>query len=407
MNRKQLILLVVVGVLLGGLALMFNRNRDAEFQRPQSGLGGKLLGDFPTADITHVRIRSRDGQVNLVKDGVWVVEERSKYPAAFGDISGLVRKLWELKAVQSQKVGMAQWGRLDLLAPDSADAGTNTALRVELLGRDGKSVGTIHLGRQQMRDSGGGMGGFPVGRWVSLPGDTETVYLVSEAFSEVQDKPETWLNKDFFKVEKLRSVSLVSTNEGQSWTLTRTNETSDWVLAEPREGETLDKSKISGLNWAFSSPSFSDVEPQDGPASKEAFEQPTRILLETFEGFRYALEVGTQPDPDSYWLKVQASAELPTERVVPADETEETKAANEKTWSEAQDNLKEKLRKEQALRNWVYKVSKWTVDSVLKDRSALLAGAAGETAAGGGEDESEDMDLFAEPPDGFPPLPPE
>lgn len=405
MNRKQLILLVVVGVLLGGLALMFNRNREAEFQRPQSGLGGKLLGDFPTTDITHVRIRTRDGQVNLVKEGVWVVEERAKYPAAFSDIADLVRKLWELKGVQSQKVGVSQWGRLDLLAPDAANAGTNTAIRVELLGKDGKSVGTVHLGRQQMRDSGAGMGGFPVGRWVALPGDPETVYLVSEAFSEVQDKPETWLNKDFFKVEKLRSVSLVSTNEGQSWSLSRTNETADWVLAEPREGETLDKSKISGLNWAFSSPSFSDVEPQDGPASKDAFAQPTRIQLETFDGFRYALEVGTQPDPDSYWLKVQASADLPTDRVVPADETEETKAANEKTWSEAQDKLKEKLRKEQALGNWTYKVSKWTVDSVLKERSALMAAAGGESAAD--QDEAEDMDLFAEPPDAFPPLPPE
>jgi len=374
MNRKQLILLVVVGLLLGGLALLTRSSRDQEFQRRDVGVGEKLLGDFPSQDIVEVSVKSRDGEVNLAKQDVWVVKERAGYPASVTQISELVRKLWDLKPAQSQNVGQSQWGRLELLPPGTKDAGTNTATLVELKAKDGKVIGSVLLGKKQMKDSGGQFGGFPVGRWVAVPGKNETVYVVSETFNDIEPKPESWLNKDaFLKVEKLKSISLVSTNATNSWSLARTNETSDWVLTDQREGEELDKSKVSSFNWALSSPSFNDVQQKDAEPVKDAFAAPTVVKLETFEGFRYEVNVGTQPDADSFHIMIAASAELPKERTVPADEKAEDKEKNEKAWKEQQDKLKEKLKKEQALSGWVYKVAKWTVDSVLKDRSALLA----------------------------------
>ncbi len=374
MNRKQLILLILVGLVLGGLALTFRSSRNQEFQRRDVGIGEKLLGDFPSEDIVGVTIRSHDGEVNLAKEGVWVVKERSSYPASFTQISELVRKLWDLKPAQSQSVGQSQWGRLELLPPDSKDAGTNSATLVELKGKDGKIVGAILLGKKQMRDGGGPGGGFPVGRWMALPGKTDTVFVASETFSDLEPKPEAWLNKDaFLKVEKLKSISLVATNPAQSWSLVRTNETSDWTFVEPREGEELDRSKVSSLNWAFSSPSFTDVQKRDAEVLKESFAAPSIIRIGTVEGFSYEITVGSPSDTDNYWMTVSASADLPKEREVPADESAEDKEKNEKTWKEQQDKLKEKLKKEQALAGWAFQVAKWTVDSVLKDRSALLA----------------------------------
>lgn len=390
MNRKQLILLIVVGLLLGGLALMFRSSRDQEFQRRDAGIGEKLLGDFPSQDVVEVTIKSRDGEVNLTKKDVWVVKERSSYPASFTQISELVRKLWDLKPAQSQNVGQSQWGRLELLPPGTKDAGTNTATLVELKTKDGKVVGAVLLGKKQMRDSGGMGGGFPVGRWIALPSKTDTVFVTSETFSDIEPKPEAWLNKDaFLKVEKLKSISVVSTNATNSWSLGRTNETADWVLADKRDGEELDKSKVSSLNWAFSSPSFTDVQTKDADAVKGALASPSVIKMETFEGFAYEVAVGSPSDTDSFWVTVAASAELPKERVVPADEKAEDKEKNEKAWKEQQDKLKDKLKKEQGLSGWVFKVAKWTVDSVLKDRSAFLADpkkadAAGANAGAGG-----------------------
>lgn len=386
MNRKQLFLLIVVGLVLGGMAMYFSKTRQAEFEHRDAGVGTSLLGDFSSKDVAQITVKSRDAEVNLVKQDVWVVKERSNYPAAVGEISDLVRKLWELKPAQSQKVGQSQWGRLELLPPDTKDAGTNTATLVDLKGKDGKTVRSVLLGKKQMRDAGGQGGGYPVGRWVAVPDNKETAFVVNEAFSEIEPKVETWLSKDFFKVEKLKLISLVSTNATNSWSLSRTNETGEWTLADKKDGEDLDKGKLSSFNWALSSPSFTDVQPKDAEAVKDAFATPTTVKLETFEGFHYTLNVGKQPDPESFFISVEASADLPKERTAPADEKAEDKEKNEKAWKEQQEKLQEKLKKEKALGNWVYKVAKYTVDSVLKDRGGLMADkkpAAGAGAPGG------------------------
>lgn len=405
MNRKQLFLLVVAGLLLGGLAFYFSRSYRAEYETRGAGIGERLLGDFPANDVGQVTLRGHDGEVNLVKKDVWVVRERSDYPASFSEISELVRKLWELKPVQSEEVGASQWGRVDLVDPAKAEAGTtNTATVVELKDKDGKPVRSLWLGKKQMRSSGGDeFGGFPVGRWVALPETRDRVFVVSETFSEVEPKPENWLSKDFFKVEKLRAISRISAEATNTWSLARTNETADWVLVDAQPDETVDKSKLSSFNWAFSSPSFNDVYAKDADAVKDAFAQPTTLKLATFGGFEYTVLVGTQPDADSYYLQVATSADLPKERVAPADEKPEDKEKNDKTWKDEQDKLKEKLKKEQALANWVYKVSKWTVDSVLKGRGALLTEKKDEAADTAPSAALGDLNLPTSAP--IPPLP--
>jgi len=372
MNRKQLTLLVVVGLLLGGLALYSNRSRQQEFDQRDVGIGKKLLGDFAGNDIAQITIKSRDAEVTLAKQDGWVVKERSNYPAAVPEISGLLQKLWDLKPAQSQKVGQSQWGRLELLPPGTKDAGTNTATLIELKGKDGKTLRSLLLGKKQMRESGGQFGGFPVGRWVAVPENKDTAFATSEAFSDIEPKVESWLSKDFFKIEKLKAVSLVSTNATNSWSLSRTNEAGEWGLADVKPGEDVDKNKLSGFNWLFSSPSFTDVHPKDAEPVKNAFAQANVVKLSTFEGFEYEVKVGSQPDPESFFIAVSVSGDLPKERKAPADEKAEDKEKAEKAWKEQQDKLKDKLKKEQALTPWVYKVAKWTVEGALKERSSLM-----------------------------------
>lgn len=400
MNRNQILLLVVLGVILGGLGYYLTSSRRASFDTGRDiREGQKLLGDFPINDVARVVLRSRDGEVTLVRsNNLWTVQERAGYPAAFTQLADLLRKLWDLRAVQSQQVGQSQWGRLDLLAPVK-DGPTNAATLIELRDKDDKPVRSLLLGRKQMRDSGGQFGGFPVGRWLALPDRTDTVFVTSETFSEVEPKPANWLNKDFFRVEKLTGITLVSTNGETAWRLTRENESADWQLADAQSGEELDRAKVSGFNWAFSSPSFTDVWPRDADAVKEAFAAPTIVRLQTAEKFQYEVKLGRQPDPDSYYVTVAVSADLPAERAAPADELAEVKEAADKAWQEAQEKLKAKLRQEQALAGWVYQVPKWTVDAVLKERAGLLADA---PAPATGEDDDAD----AVPAEIIPPLRP-
>lgn len=105
MNRKQLILILLAGAVLGGIGYYLNRQKAASYERTDKLSTDKLLGDFPINDVAHVTVRQHDQAVNLVKGEAWTVKERGDYPASASDIIELARKLWDLRPAQSQKIG--------------------------------------------------------------------------------------------------------------------------------------------------------------------------------------------------------------------------------------------------------------------------------------------------------------
>src|SRR5206468_11162968 len=90
-------------------------------------------------------------------------------------------------------------------------------------------------------------------RYVMVGNDVKTVSVVSDAMSNIEPKPEEWLNKDFFKVENLKSISVSSTNATNNWALEREKENGEWKLADAKKGEQLDTGKSSGVTSALSS----------------------------------------------------------------------------------------------------------------------------------------------------------
>jgi hypothetical protein len=69
---------------------------------------------------------------------------------------------------------------------------------------------------------------------------------------------------------------------------------------------------------------------------------------------------------------VAVTAQLPKERTPGKDEKPEDKAKLDKEFKEQQKTLEDKLKQEQGYGKWVFQVSNWTVDSLLKDRAQLL-----------------------------------
>jgi hypothetical protein len=372
MNRKQLILILLTGAVLGGIGLFLTRQKSESFVRTDKLATDKLLGDFPVNDIAHVTLRQHTNEVNLVKGEVWTVKERGDYAANSGNIIELARKLWDLRSAQSQKIGETQLGRIELLPPEKG--GTNSATLVELKGKDGKTIRTVLLGKKSMRGGGGdpmGGGGWPNGRWIYLPNKPGTAYLVSEAFSEIEPKADRWLAKDFFKVEKIRAASVTFPVETNSWKLTRETETGEWKLADAKPEEKLDSAKTSSISYALSSPSFTDVL-IGATAEQTGLDKPTVIALETFDDLKYTLNVGAKTN-DNYALTVSVIADLPKERTPATDEKPEDKERLDKEFKEKRQKLEEKLTQEKKLGKWTYLVSSWTVDSLLKERGHFMA----------------------------------
>ena len=371
MNRKQLILLIVLGVVLGGLGYWaYQKNQSSYEPSKPSEQGAKLLKGVPESalrDVAQISIKQGSSEVNLAVQGdKWVVKERGGYPANFNTIKETVQKLFDLKVARSVEVGPSRLPNLKLTKADGT--------LVDLKDDKGKSIASLTLGLQTSKeakdDSPFGGGSFPNGRYVMRGDDVKTVAVISDPLN-MEAKPEDWLNKDWLKVEKIKSVSVTTTNVTNNWKLVRESENGDWKFAQTNANETLDASKASGLNWLLSSPSFNDVVVDPKP---ETFANATVAQIDTFDGFTYMIKAGKIPaSEENYAVQVSVSANLPKERAAASNEKPEDKAKLDKEFADKQKPLQEKLKNEKQFEKWTYVVPKWTLENLLKERKDFLA----------------------------------
>lgn len=381
MNRKQFLILLVLVVVLGIAGLVLHqRNQTAWQGGGREGAARKLLGELPVNDVAAILIKSGTNELDLVrKDNLWRVKQRNDYPANFADISSFLLKASDLKAAQTEEIGPSQLGRYKLLPPGP---GTNTAVLVELRDQNGKAIKSLLLGKPHLRKAEGRsspmgeMGeseGWPDGRYVMVAAEAKTLAVISDPLSNLEPKPEQWLNKDFFKVEKIRSIAVAYPAATNSWKVARSAENaSDWKLAEAKPAEQLDSAKTSGFAYVLNSPSFSDVLPADTKPEQVGLDKPTVVTIETFDDFTYTIKVG-QKTNDNLPIVVSVTAQIPKERAPAKDEKAEDKAKLDKEFKEKQKKLEDKLAQEQGFSKWFYLVSNWTMESLLKDRAELLA----------------------------------
>ena len=374
MNRNQFALLLFLVVVLGIAGLTVYHKQNDVRSTGDPAIGKKLLGDLPVNDVAHISIKQDTNELNLVKkEGRWRVRERNDYPANYSEISDFLLKARDLKVVQSEQVGPSQLPRLSLVPGQ----GTNAALVLELKDQNDKTIQSLLLGKKHMQKPKGqspmgdfGDSGWPDGRYVKVGANSATVAVISDALSNIEPKPEQWLNKDFIKVEKVRSINAnfpVATN---SWKLTRETETAEWKLTEPKSGEQLDASKASSVSNPLSSPSFNDVDIKSTP-QQLGLDKPTVVTLDTFDDFVYTLKVGLKTN-DNYALAINVAAQLSKDRAPGKDEKPEDKAKLDKEFKEKQQKLEDKLNQEKSCEKWVYLVSSWTLDPLLKERSHIL-----------------------------------
>ncbi|GDY22091.1 hypothetical protein LBMAG56_34380 [Verrucomicrobiota bacterium] len=376
MNRKQLLILVVLLAVIGGAGLVYLKKDNAEYASSGGTLGQKLLETFQINDVAQVVLKQDKQTVSLVKqDDLWRVKERQDYPANFSTIGDLIRKAAELKVVQSEQIGASQLERMELVEPGKGAAGSGTL--VEFKDKGGKTIRSMMLGKKQVKKSESpspfGGGDFPVGRWITTSSKPGVAALVSETFTEAEPKAEQWLDKEFFKVEKVKSVSLTSTNATNSWRVSRETEAGEWKLADPRAGEVLDTNKVSSLGSVLASPSFNDVVAADAKPEDTGLNTPSVVKIETFDGFTYTAKVGKKTsDEASLHFSLAVTADLPKARTPGKDEKPEDKEKLDKEFAEKTKKLEEKLAQEKKFEKYTYLVSKWSVDSALKDRTELL-----------------------------------
>jgi hypothetical protein len=298
MNARFVGILVVLLVVLGGAALLAQRE-DRE-QRPQNAatLGQPLLKDLKAADIARIRIVEPKSALTLErKEDGWVIAEREGFPADLAKVRDFVVKLVGLKIAQSEPVGEKDRSRLNL---DSS-----TATQVEFAGADGKPLAKLLVGKKLFRSEPENPERAPGdGRFVLLPGDDKTVYMVSDPLVQATARTSEWIDKRSFQIEKVKSLE-VRYPGGEDWRLERAAENSAWKLSGLRPGEQVDSGRANAATYSLGLLDLADVAPKDASPEATGLDKPIRLSATTFGGLSYGVRIG-KLEGENYYVKLDS-----------------------------------------------------------------------------------------------------
>jgi hypothetical protein len=363
MKRKQVYLLLAIALVLAIVGTIFQMRQSSSW-KGESG-DRQIYSNLAVNNVTKVRIQTGKENVTLQTSGdIWQVAERYGYPADFAKIRELLRSIWELKYVRALEVGPSQLGRLQLLPPGHGD---QSGIEIDLLGTGDKKIAALILGKRPSSTENA----LGSGRFAADPDKKDQVYLIDETFPSLDPlNPSNWLNKQFIDTQKLRSVDRGNIGNAPGWKVSRKDEHADWDLQDRAANESLEKENANPLSSL--SISFQDVRPENAPVNETGLQQPLIAELETFEGFHYRLEIGGVGPEQTHFLRVKVSANFPQTRTPAANETPEEKTKKDDEFKNQLEQWKTRLANEQKLEHWIFLVSDWSLDPLLKARTDFV-----------------------------------
>ncbi|MGZ8264062.1 MAG: DUF4340 domain-containing protein, partial [Burkholderiales bacterium] len=339
MNRKQFLILLVTLLVLGGVGLAMLWQDIAEYRATGAKIGSKVLPEIKVADVAQIELRDAKSNVTLVrKEKGWVVQERNGYPADFKAISDLIIKLIDLKVVQADPIGESLLPRVELVEPGR---GEGVGTQVVLKDGAGKVLSNVVLGKKVLKKDPGNplpaaQDGVPAGRYVRVLSGKERVVVVSDPLGNAEALPGRWVDKDFFKAERVKTLT-VNPAAGQQWRITRDVEWGQWKFIG---GGDLDASAAVGAVNALSQLAVSDVAVGAKPDEQA---KATTVTAETFDGLTYTLRLSQRGSSDEYLVNVSVSGEPPRERAPEKGEKAEEKERRDKDFAESRKRLVERV----------------------------------------------------------------
>lgn len=371
MNRKQFLVLVLALLVLGGAGLAVFWQDIAAYRASGAKIGGKLLPEFKVVDVAQIRLQDAKHTTTLTrKEDRWVVEERGGYTADFQRIGELIVKLLELKVTQSEQVGESLLPRVQLVAPGKGGEGTGTL--IEFKDTAGKPLAGLVLGRIVLKKDPvnplpSARDGVPAGRYVRMTAATDnTVIVVSDPLSRAEAGPGNWLARDFFKAERIRTLTVGPEGSAPAWKITRDEEWGQWKFAVG--GGDLDPgAAVSAVN-ALANMEFSDVAAKPEEAGK-----PVIAVAETFDNLTYTIRIAKKNDGGEVLVSFTVSGEPPRIRVPEKGEKPEDKARRDKEFAENLKRLESRIAAEKALAKWAYVVSDKAVAPLMRERAQMVA----------------------------------
>jgi uncharacterized protein DUF4340 len=300
MNARVVAVLVLLLAVLGGGALYYQYQERTRRPDNVATLGRTLFKDLKAADIAAIRIvEPKETLTVRRKDERWVIAERADFPADLAKVREFVLKIIGLKVGQSEALGEKDRARLNL---DAA------ATRVEFLNAENKPLGALLVGRKYFkREVENPDKAIADGRWVALPAEAGTAFLVGDPLAQATIRTAEWVDRSSFQVEKVKTLQ-VRHPGGEGWRIERAADNAEWRLDGAKPGEKLDTARANAASYSLQLLELADVAPKDAPDT--GLDKPISIDATTLDGASYAIKVGRLAG-DNYYVTFTAAGVKP------------------------------------------------------------------------------------------------
>jgi hypothetical protein len=374
MNKKQFSILLVALAVIGTAGLLVVKRHKESWNVSEAKVGQKLLPNFRPNEVAAIHIKA-EVDLNIEnKDGAWRVRERGNYPANYEHIKSLLVRMKDIKVVQSDEIGPSQRPRVELGEPGT---GPGSGTLVEFKDAQGKVIDSLLMGKRHMRGETVSdpyrMRGLFDGCYVLLAKEPQNVLLISDELAGISGEPGAWLNTEFWKVENVKSVSLIGTNAERVWTLSREAESKPWSLGDGKPGEVLDSTKAAQTVEMLNFLGFVDL--SNAATKQNDLEKSVNVSVETFDHFFYSLKIAIPPERRaSYEVSIGVRAEINSERVAGADEKADDRTKLDEEFQANARRLRDKLVRESAFakEGWSYLMEARLIEPLICERASLL-----------------------------------
>ena len=307
MNARVTAILVLLLAVLGGGALYYQHQERTRRPDNVATLGRTLFKDLKAADIAALRIVAPKDTITVRRKGErWVIAERADFPADLAKVREFVLKVIGLKVGQSEALGEKDRARLNL--DDPGKKGETAGTRVEFLNAEDQPLGAFLVGRKYFkREVENPDKAIPDGRWVALPAEQGTAFLVGDPLTQASVNTAEWVDRTSFQVEKVKTLQ-VRYPGGEGWRIERAADNADWRLDGAKPGEKLDTARANAASYSLQLLEVADVAPKDAPDT--GLDKPTTIDATTLDGASYAIKVGKLAG-DNYYVTFTASGVKP------------------------------------------------------------------------------------------------
>lgn len=285
MQRKSLMLLVVLAVLLGGLYVWLQREPESVPQKE-----ARYFPGLQVQQVSAVKIQ-RPGQPDIRvarQDGRWVMPAKADYTAAGRLIGDLLQDLAQAHKVEAKTREPGNFGQLQL-----AEQGPGAAVRLTL---ERASGGPLELLVGKTSQQGG--------RLVRQPGDNQ-VWLIDKELRLPPDELD-WLDRRVTRIpfEKIAEVA-VTYPQGETLTVFRDkpDEPNLRVRELPKDAKLAYEAIANGMATPFGQLTFADAAPLAQVQFKSA--PALTFSLKTLDGA--SLSGRVQEQGGHPWLIVDAA----------------------------------------------------------------------------------------------------